>query len=175
MGPPANGHNLDRLVSSHLPETLRFATRLTGDPDTAEEIVQEALTRGARSWKTYRQDAPFRTWLFRIVINTFRDHLRSRRTAEGLTADIHDPGAQDPSQLAEAAELSRLIAAQVSALPPRQREVLVLHTYEGLSASEVADLLAISPSNVYATLHVARQRLKEQLAPYLNEPCDERL
>jgi RNA polymerase sigma-70 factor, ECF subfamily len=70
---------LDRLVTQHLPWALGFATRLTGTPDAAEEVLQEALVRVARSWKSFRKEAEFRTWLFRIVINAFRDWLARKR------------------------------------------------------------------------------------------------
>lgn len=169
MGPAADDARLDRLVSSHLPETLRFATRLTGDPDAAEEVVQEALLRVARNWRSFRGQARFRTWLFRIVINAFRDHLAARVQTEGLKDDVPDCHATDPATEVFASELSRLIAARVSALPPRQREVLILITYEGLAPREVAQLLGISEANVYATLHVARQRLRKELAGHLTE------
>jgi RNA polymerase sigma-70 factor (ECF subfamily) len=173
MGQLATKRDLDRCVSSHLEEVLRFATRLTGDPDWAEEIVGEALVRVSRSWKSFRGDAHFRTWLYRIVINVFRDESATRVRTEQLDQDVPDPRASDPASEAWAGELGRLVARRVSALPPRQREVLVLIAYEGLSASEVANVLGISKANVHATLHVARQRLRTQLTSHLMERCDE--
>ena len=70
-----------------------------------------------------------------------------------------------------AEELGRHIAQRVSALPPRQREVMILMTYEGLSANEAARVLDIQVANVYATLYEARQRLRAELAPFLAENC----
>jgi RNA polymerase sigma-70 factor (ECF subfamily) len=63
--------------------------------------------------------------------------------------------------------LQRLIAQHVSALPPRQREVLVMLAYEGFTVEETAQTLGISPGNVHATLHHARVRMREALAAYL--------
>lgn len=174
MGSAGDEPTLDRLVERHLDETLRFAIRLTGDPHAAEEVVQDAMLRVARSWKTFRGEAQFRTWLFRIVINVFRDRL-SRRTSENeIPADVPDLRIADPAAEALLNELNRLVAAKVSALPPRQREVLVLITYEGLTPGEVAELLGISEANVYSTLHAARQRLRKELAGYLVENSNER-
>ena len=170
MAPPADRASLDRLVSAHLSEALRLAIRLTGDPDEAEEVVQEALVRVARSWESFRGEAQFRTWLFRIVVNAFRDWLAGRPVTETLADDVPDRRAGDPSTEAEAAELGRLIAARVSALPPRQREVVILTCYEGLSPPEAAEVLGISQANVHATLHVARQRLRRELARHFSEP-----
>ena len=78
-----------------------------------------------------------------------------------------DGAAGDPQGAAETAELEQLIALEVSRLPPRQREVLVLTAYEGLTAEQVAQVLDIRESNVYATLSLARSRLKVRLARYL--------
>ncbi len=149
---------------------MRFATRLTGDADRAEDVVQEALVRVVRSWSGFRGEAAFRTWLFRIVINVFRDALRK---ASGGPAELEayrdavDPSAADPSDAASAVELEERVAGEVSRLPPRQREVLVLSVYEGLSAREIASVVEISEANVHSTLFAARSRLKSRLAAYI--------
>lgn len=166
-----NPGSLDRLVLDHLPAALRFATRLTGDPERAEELVQEALLRVVRSWATFRGEAAFRTWFFRIVINVFRDRLRALSTDEiqfdENQTDLIDLTDAGPPQAAMAEELGRLVAKEVSRLPPRQREVLVLIVFEGLSVREVAEVIHISEANVHSTLSAARTRLKTRLAPYL--------
>lgn len=164
--------SLDRLVQEHLPAALRFATRLSGDPDRAEEIVQEALVRVVRSWKSFRGDAAFRTWFFRIVINVFRDHRTdaaavSAAPIDESQSDFVDTAVQPPGA-AMAAELGELVAREISRLPARQREVLVLTVYEGLSTRQVADLVGISEANVHSTLWAARSRLKARLAAYFN-------
>jgi RNA polymerase sigma-70 factor (ECF subfamily) len=75
--------------------------------------------------------------------------------------------ATGPSDEAETKELGELIAREVSKLPARQREVLVLSAYEQVSNAEVASMLAMSEQNVRTTLHLARQRLKERLSKYI--------
>jgi RNA polymerase sigma-70 factor (ECF subfamily) len=169
MERPLDENTLNQLVLDHLPGMLRLAVRLTGSPDAAEEIVQEALVRVARSWRSFRGQAHFKTWLFRIVINVFRDQLRQRPSPEPLPEELCDLRAGDPALEAANNELGRLIGSRVSALPPRQREVLVLTAYESLAPREIADVLGISEANVHSTLHVARQRLRRELAPYLAE------
>lgn len=166
---------LDRLLTQHLSAALRFATRLTGTLDAAEDVLQEALVRVARSWKSFRKEAEFRTWLFRIVINVFRDRLARTKPAEvSLMNDLADRRSNDPAVEAQAGELGELIAARISALPPRQREVMVLNAFEGFSPKETAGLVGISEANVYATLAVARERLRKELAPYFAERSHER-
>jgi RNA polymerase sigma-70 factor (ECF subfamily) len=159
----------ERLVLEHMPAALALAVRLTGSSDAAEELVQDALLRAARGWKTFRGESKFRTWLFRIVINCFRDQLRCRPTEDELPDEMCDQRQAGVVEQAEASELGQIVARFVSALPPRQREVLVLSTYENMEAQEISALLAISPANVYATLHAARARLRIQLAPFFVE------
>jgi RNA polymerase sigma-70 factor (ECF subfamily) len=165
MGWTADWSALERLVADQLPSALAFAGRLTGDPDSAEEIVQEALLRAVRAWPGFRGESQARTWLFRIIVNVFRDQISRRQPAE-LPADLPDQRADDPAELAAAIDLGRHVAELVSALPPRQREVLVLVTYEGLSIAETARLLEITEQNVHSNLHAARERLRKQLLPH---------
>jgi RNA polymerase sigma-70 factor (ECF subfamily) len=159
----------ERLVDESLPDALRFAQRLTGDPDMAEEVVQEAMLRASRGWRSFRGESQFRTWLFRIVINCFRDRLARRRPAGRLPEEVDDAGQGDPGTVAATRELGQIIAGKVSSLPPRQREILILASYEGLAPRDIAQMLGITEANVHATLHVARRRLRQQLAPYLAE------
>jgi RNA polymerase sigma-70 factor (ECF subfamily) len=158
---------LSRLVLEHMEEALRLATRLCGDPHDAEDVVQEALYRAARGWKSFRRESKFRTWLFRIVVNAFRDERRGRKESGVLPADLPDPR-YDQSAATAAGELEAHVAACVDRLPPRQREVVVLRIAEELPVAEVARILKTNESNVHATLYAARQRLKQLLAPYLD-------
>jgi RNA polymerase sigma-70 factor (ECF subfamily) len=166
--------SLELIVSAQLPDLMRFAVRLTGDPEAAEEVVGEAMVRAVRSWKSFRGESQAATWLKRIVINAFRDWVADRPVAEPIVEEIPDRVDSNPAVCALAGELGGLIAAKVSALPPRQREVLVLIVYEGLSVGETAKLLDIRESNVHATLYAARKSLRRSLASYLREESHER-
>ena len=169
MQPAIDRHTFDHLVSSHLAAAMRFAVRLSGDVHAAEDLVQEALYRAARGWQSFRGQAAFKTWLFQIVVNVFRDQLqRSQYDAGELKDDLPDARSREPVDHAAAGELGPMMAKLVSALPPRQREVLVLVAYEGLTPAQAAAVLAISETNARANLAHARQRLKEQLAPYMD-------
>ncbi|MFO1092387.1 MAG: RNA polymerase sigma factor [Planctomycetaceae bacterium] len=165
---PIDADDLDRLVREHLPAALQFAVRLTGRIESAEDIVQEALLRVARNYQTFRGDSRFRTWLFQIIINVFRD--QSKRPQEEPLPPEAVPAVLDFSATSLLAnELRQQIAEHVSRLPPRQREVLVLTVYEGLSVAETARVLEMSTQNVHATLHMARSRLRVELSHLLIE------
>src|SRR6267142_2587139 len=167
-----NGVSVDRdsfgrLVLEHLPAAQRFAIRLCGNVDAAEEIVQEALLKTAKSWKSYRGEATFKTWLFAIVVNAFRDHCRRFSKDQALPQEICDANSASPSRRAEAEELGSAVGRMIQMLPERQREVLVLSVYEMQDSANIAAVLGISEQNARTHLHLARQRMKELLAPYL--------
>jgi RNA polymerase sigma-70 factor (ECF subfamily) len=158
--------SFDRLMLEHLSAAHRLAIRLAGDVDRAEDLVQEAMLRASRCWSGFRGQSKFTTWLFAIVINVFRDQLRKKGADEAIDEDLRDARSMEPRELLSGSELAELIARHVSSLPPRQREVLVLVTYEGLSIAETAGLLQITAQNVHSNLHAARERLRTQLLPH---------
>jgi len=158
----------DRLMISHLPVALAFATRLTGSNDEAEELVQSALLKAARAATSFRGESSFKTWFFRIILNSFHDSLAARDIEE-LPEDM---AARMPSPLAEVVskEACDRVTDAIAALPPRQREVLVLHTYEQMDHAGIAEMLGISEANVRKNLQLARDRLRILLMDYLKEP-----
>ena len=167
---------LDQIMRQHLPALLGFAVRMTGNPDQGEELVQDTMLRAVRNWEKFRGDSNPKTWLFSIAINAFRDNLRSRSNQQNqleheFIADLPS-NIDGPEQQIMASELNEAIAQHVSSLPPRQREVLVLTTYEGMSIKEIGGMLDMKPANVYTTLHHARTTLKEKLKPFLEKPAN---
>jgi len=163
----------DRLMLDHLDAALRFAIRLGGDPAMGEELVQEALVRAAAAREQFRGESSFRTWFFQILINVFRDGLRGRRCSE-MPGELVDRRAIEPPAQAAASELAEQVARTVSSLPPRQREVMVLVTYERLTTSQPAAILGITEQNARTNLSLARSEIRRQLAPYLSDAGNER-
>src|ERR1044072_5010981 len=110
-----------------------------------------ATPPAARSRPFFGDEAEFRTWLFRIIINVFRDRLRAAGPTL-LSLDDHPVPTADTTSDGPAtairAELEELIASEFSRLPPRQLEVLTLVVYEGLSVREVGEIVGISDANV---------------------------
>jgi len=167
----------DRLLLEHLSAAMRFAIRLTGDPHSAEDLLHDAIVRATDACDRFEERSSFTTWLFRIIVNCFRDRLR-RSGIERLESEISegapeisDAKSADPSEVMGEQELARLIAERVSSLPARQREVLVLISYQDLSVTETSEVLGISESAVRVNLFHARERLKKELAMYMDGIC----
>ena len=169
MSSPIDRTTFDGLVVAHLLAAQRFAVRLSGDPEVAEEMVQEALLRASRGWQTFRGESRFTTWLFQIVVNVFRDRVSARPPPTELPDALADRRSVDPHDAASAQEQGERIARMVSGLPPRQREVLVLHAYERLPIAELAAVLEITEQNARTHLALARKKLREQLSELLIE------
>jgi len=155
----------DRLMLEQLPDLLRFAIRLTGRAAEGEDLLHDSIVLAVEASKTLRDAKGLRPWMFRIVINCFRDDRRRRRPDEQFSA-AHDAAASasgEPAQAAAAAELAERVARAVSSLPPRQREVLVLIAYESVSPSKTAAILGVSEQSVRTNLHLAREKLRRKL------------
>ncbi len=158
--------SFDRLLLQNLPAAQRFAIRLTGDPNAAEDLLHDAILRAMRGCDGYESRSKFTTWLFQIIVNCFRDRFKVHAT-ERAHEEFSDLRSSDPSTRLSGEELGELIAKRVSSLPPRQREVLVLVAYENMSVSDASEVLGISETNVRVNLSYARERLKKELAAYL--------
>jgi RNA polymerase sigma-70 factor (ECF subfamily) len=144
----------------------RFALRLTGDRDQAEDLTQETLLRAWRHRRRLRDPDRARVWLFKIAANLWRDRVRrARRRPDPTTTSADElPSSNVPpdKQLIDREDVQRTVDA-MDGLPPRQREVLYLYACEELSLAEIADVLDISSNAVKASLSLARKRMRRQL------------
>ena len=166
MGQIGNRALFETLVKANLDSTTRVAIRLSGNQDLAEELVQETMLRAVRNWESFRHESDFKTWLYRILINVFRDQLRRKPKVAFVEVEPnrHRSNEDSAESNAEAKELSEIVAGLIAQLPQRQREVLVLTTYESLTNEQIAATLNINVANVHANLCTARKKLKEWLA-----------
>jgi RNA polymerase sigma-70 factor (ECF subfamily) len=151
------------LVVEHLPRALRFALRLTGDANTAEDVVQEALCRVLKSWRSYRGDAAFGTWLLQIVVNVDRDRRRRQRPVKPISWGEVIDDSSPPQEHVAVSELRADVRAAIEALPDRQREVALLSLGEGLAARDIALVLETTEANVHTCLHLARKRIAKAI------------
>jgi RNA polymerase sigma-70 factor (ECF subfamily) len=150
-----------------------LARTMLRDADEAADVVEEVLLRVREAAPGFRGARGLRTWVLRIVANRCRDLLRRRRFTAGRPEDF-DPIAEAGLRAEplpgwdEAIDQERLLVAlerAIDALPPEQREVVVLRDRLGLSYGEVAEALGVSEAAVKSRLFRARAALKAALRP----------
>lgn len=163
MTKPIDRKTVDRLVVEHLPRALRFARHLTGSDHAAEEVVQEALCRILKRWRSYRGESSFGTWMLQVVVNVNRDRQRKRPDRGPAAVEDLVSGLPSPDDEAEATELHTRIRLAIDRLPTRQREIALLSLGEGLPAREVAKILETTEANVHMCVHLARKRIAKEI------------
>jgi RNA polymerase sigma factor (sigma-70 family) len=127
---------------------------ITGDYETARDVLQEAFARALKSRSTVRSDGALEAWVWRIAIRTALE-LRGEFPASNLNGAI-DPKLIEPDRDPELAEALRR-------LPPRRRLIVFLRYFADLSYDQIADVCGISKGTVAATLAHARADLEETL------------
>lgn len=140
------------------------ALLVLGDRAEAQDAAQDALIKSLRGLKGYDGRASFRTWLYRITVNTCRDHLRRRSRQREVVLDEAVPLAiAGPLGDTLARERQRAVWQAVQALDAPLREVVVLRYYLGLPCAEVGQATGSPVNTVYWRLHRARQQLEPLL------------
>jgi RNA polymerase sigma-70 factor (sigma-E family) len=141
---------LEDLYREHRMRFVRLAVLLVDDPATAEDVVQEAFTGLHRHWSRLRDEHAALGYLRTAVVNGSRSVLRRRRTAREYTPP-HTADARSAESLAMLSAEHQAVVSALSKLPRRQREVLVLRYYGGLSEAEIAEATGISRGTVKST------------------------
>jgi RNA polymerase sigma-70 factor (ECF subfamily) len=180
------------LVDRHHASMLRVALSYVSSREAAEDAVQETWVAVIRGIDRFEQRSSLKTWIFHILVNRAKTRgERESRTRPFSSLDIE--GAEpsvDPSRFNQhgqrqgfwstpptahllpedhvvVAEVGRQLLAAVDSLPPAQRLVITLRDIEGLSASEVCELLDLTESNQRVLLHRARSKARATLEPFL--------
>lgn len=154
---PAPG-TIDDIYRSHRMGMVRLAILLVDDQASAEDVVQEAFAGLFRNWSGLRDRAAAVGYLRTAVVNGSRSMLRRRRTARAYVPP--DPGtARSAESLAMLTAEHQAVVAALAGLAPRQREVLVLRYYGGLSEAEIAEATGLSKGTVKSTASRAVAKL----------------
>ncbi len=167
------------LVARYQQPMLRLACSLVSNQAVAEEAVQDTWLGVVRGIENFEGRSSFKTWLFRILVNRARsagahepsepsiDTLQAvdptRFDARGQWADPLDRWTEESEDRLDAATWVPILKAALDALPPRQRQVVVLRDVEGLSNDEACAVLGISVGNQRILLHRGRSRLRQIL------------
>jgi RNA polymerase sigma-70 factor (ECF subfamily) len=161
------------LYERHRTPVFRFACRMLGSGSLAEDVTQECFLSILRRPEAFRAErASLRTYLCAIARHLALKHLR-KRGQETLVDDPPEvagasaaPGA-DPLRSVVQAEEAEAVRAAVLALPPLQREAVVLFEYQDMSLADVAAVCDTDVGTVKSRLHRARERLRRTLLPLL--------
>jgi RNA polymerase sigma-70 factor (ECF subfamily) len=175
----------ETLVGRHRERVFRLAYRYLGDETAADDLAQESFLRVFRSRHTWRPEAKFSTWLYRVTANACLNELRSRRVRRAVETTAPagadgepppegaDPRAVDPGAETLRRETAALVRRAVDALPEDQRTAVLLSKYEGLSYAELAEAMERSVPAVKSLLVRAREQLRTALGPILDRaPAD---
>ena len=161
------------LVSRYQARLYNAAVRLVDTPEDAADVVQDAFLNAYQSLHTFKGDAEFFTWLYRIAFNTAISLKRKKRATVSLDAGGPEGGIDpdDPSEYVKPGaalqrnEDERQLQEALNRLSHEHREVLVLKDIEGLKYEVIADMLGVPIGTVRSRLHRARLELRELLAP----------
>lgn len=166
----ADASAVRQLVARKLPRLLALAVRMLGDRMEAEDVAQEAFVRIWKQAPHWREgEARVDTWLHRVAMNLCYDRLRKRRevlddTPEQAANEDAGEGSGEPEAALELSQQGARVRDGLAALPPRQREALVLTYYQELSNAEAAGLMGVTIDALESLLARARRNLRAQLS-----------
>ena len=161
---PGAPRNLADLYRDHRMRLVRLAILLVDDPLTAEDVVQEAFTGLHRHWSGLRDEEAAIAYLRTAVVNGSRSILRRRRTARDYVPP-HQANARSAESLVMLSAEHQAVVDALATLPPRQREVLVLRYYGGLSEAEIAEVTGITRGTVKSTASRALDAVGRAMSP----------
>jgi RNA polymerase sigma-70 factor (ECF subfamily) len=171
-------HTFERRTRDLVTPLYRAALALTGNVTDAEDLVQDAYIKGFLAFREgeFTSVASCRAWLFRIMVNTFRDHYRRRarmpemelvvfeKSSTGIDGETLATQAPGPDLLVEATFLRQAIVEALRSLPPEVRVVVTLFFVEGLKYREIAEVVDCPIGTVMSRIAHGRQLLQAELA-----------
>lgn len=173
--------SFEKLVSRYQNRIVGYSARMLNDQDEAEDVAQEVFIKAYRSLHTFRGDASFSTWIYRIATNLCIDRLRSRKRRPQQAYSLDDPldkeedsGGRDiadysaePNREVEREELRRRVRQVMAEMPEKMRTILVMCDMQGMSYEEIAKVLDCPIGTVKSRLFHARADLGRRLRPYI--------
>jgi RNA polymerase sigma-70 factor (ECF subfamily) len=175
-----NMAGFDYLIQKYRRPIVHFMYRMVRNQAIAEELAQEVFLRVYRSRETYRAEARFSTWLYRIATNLGVNHARDtrhERAASTVYLDEVDPETGTTPDLADSVpgvesnlvrqERMAAIREHVLALPDRQRMAVLMHKYEGMDYKQIGEVLKLSESATKSLLFRAYQTLRGKLKGFI--------
>ena len=169
----------DLLFSRYQHKILNLVSRYLRDQQDVEDVTQEAFIKAFRALPRFRGESAFYTWLYRIAINTAKNHLVARsRRPPGVDVDVDDAEFMDgtdvlrDSESPEAAlsrdQLAKVINATLSELPDDLRSAVTLREFDGLTYEQIAEIMDCPVGTVRSRIFRAREAIDQRIAPLLS-------
>jgi RNA polymerase sigma-70 factor (ECF subfamily) len=150
---------------------VTLAYRYCRNRAQAEEMAQEAFLRAYRFLDRWKEDAPFKSWLFAVAANVYRSQLRRHRPPEvSLDALTRIAAVTNPSDSFEADDLGEAVRRTVTRLPAKYRDAVILFYFQEMDTAEVARTLGLPEGTLKARLHRGRALLQRKLITLLGSP-----
>lgn len=164
----------DLLVLKYQHKIFGLISRYVHDADEVQDVAQEAFIKAYRALPRFRGDSAFYTWLYRIAINTAKNHLvsRSRRPpgsdVEVEDAEYYDGGSalrdiNSPENALFGAELKAVVERAISALPDDLKTAVTLREFDGLSYEDIAEIMDCPVGTVRSRIFRAREAIDKQV------------
>jgi len=168
------------LVERYQNKLYHVIYGMVRNQEDARDLTQDAFIKAFKSISSFRAEAKFYTWIYRIGMNLAIDHLRKRkrrdhtefdeqiaaRDSQGQVAEIHQT--DSPRKSIERKQIYSAIMSALETLPEQQKQVVLLRELEGLSYKEIADIVGIPEGTVMSRLYYARKKLQGVLADLKN-------
>jgi RNA polymerase sigma-70 factor (ECF subfamily) len=179
-------HAFELLVSKYQRKLARLLARFIRDPAEVEDVAQEAFIKAYRALPSFRGDSAFYTWLYRIGINTAKNHLVSIGRRAPTTTEFDSEEAESfadgeqlrdintPESMMMSKEIGNTINATMESLPEELRTAIQLREIEGLSYEEIATIMNCPIGTVRSRIFRAREAIAEKLKPLIDVRKDRR-
>lgn len=165
-----NADEYEKLVLEYQKNVYNLALRMTGDPEDAADMAQEAFIKAYSSLSGYRGDSKFSVWLYRIVSNVCLDFLRAKKRRQTVSLSVTDDDGEDteldiadesksPERIFERAMARDAVRRGLAALTPEYRQILILRELQGMSYEEIAEVLGLESGTVKSRIFRARKKL----------------
>jgi RNA polymerase sigma-70 factor (ECF subfamily) len=164
----------DLLVLKYQHKIVNLVMRYVRDPELALDITQEAFIKAYRALPRFRGDSAFYTWMYRIAVNTAKNHLAAqRRRPMDVELDLQDPEQYDlhaklketdtPEGITLSNELQEIVERAIAALPEDLRTAIVLRELEGMSYEEIAQTMECPVGTVRSRIFRARDAIGKKV------------
>ena len=166
----------DLLVLKYQHKIVNLVMRYVRDPELALDITQEAFIKAYRALPRFRGDSAFYTWMYRIAVNTAKNHLAAqRRRPMDVELDMQDPEQYDlhaklketdtPEGVTLSNELKEIVERAIAALPEDLRTAIILRELEGMSYEEIAQTMECPVGTVRSRIFRARDAIAKKVGP----------